>query len=193
MAAKKKNSKTPPAMDATAPDLAEASAPPPEKAAKIASQEYEIRAVASIRLHPKNPKRGDVEEIGKSIAANDFYGAILVQKSSGFILAGNHRWKGAVEKGLKEVPVIVIDCDDETAERILLADNRIADLGTYDESALMKLVEERKAAGGLAGTGFVDMDLERMKAKLTAPSEFPSFDGNVTTKYSCPKCGFSWS
>lgn len=190
MAAKKKTPKTAPA---TAPDLASAAPPAAPHQVKIASQEYAILALDSLRLHPKNPKKGDVEEIGKSIEANDFYGAILVQKSSGYILAGNHRWKGALAKGLKEVPVIVIDCDDDAAERILLADNRIADLGTYDQSALMQLVEDRKKAGGLEGTGFVDMDLERMKAKLTAPPQFPEFDGNVTTKYRCPKCGFQWS
>jgi hypothetical protein len=177
---------------ASAPEIPAKAPSVPPVGPRIANQEYVIAAVTSLREHPKNPKKGNVGAIGESIERNDFYGACVVQKSTGFILAGNHRWKGAIEKGLKEVPVIVVDCDDATAERILLADNRIADLGTYDDSRLMALAEERKKAGDLAGTGYVDVDLERMKAKLAAPPQFQSFDGAVKTKYKCPNCHFEW-
>jgi hypothetical protein len=183
MAAKKKK-----AQDTTAPV-----APEPEHKVKIAKQEYRLAAIAELKVHPRNPKKGNVDAIGESMERNDFYGAAVVQKSTGFILAGNHRYKGAIEKGLTEIPIIEVDCDDATAERILLADNKIADLGSYDQAALLAIVEDRAKHGDLKGTGYVDMDLERMKAKLQAPERFPEFDGQVTVKYRCPKCGFSWS
>lgn len=200
MAAKKKSKKSEEAKAETgAPAIPEApaapattSSPPPPRV-KIAKQEYRLAAVSELRVHPRNPKKGDVDAIAESIERNDFYGAAVVQKSTGFILAGNHRYKGAIEKGLTEIPIIEIDCDDATAERILLADNRIADLGTYDQAALLALVEDRAKSGDLRGTGFADADLERMKAKLQAPEEFPTYDGHVTMKYKCPSCGFQWS
>jgi len=161
---------------------------------RIASQDYKILPLTSMKLHPKNPKKGDVEAIGESLVANDFYGAILVQKSTGYILAGNHRWKSASEKGMSEVPVIVVDCDDATAERILLADNRIADLGSYDDKALTALVKDAQVhSGSLSGTGFMGVDLERMLAKEKPPENFPEFTEQVKVSYTCPKCNFTWS
>lgn len=189
MAAKKKTQRP-----ASAPPIQEQVPAAQQPTVKVANQEYMLRAVGDLKLHPKNPKKGNVEAIGESMEKNDFYGAILVQKSTGFMLAGNHRWKSAVEKGLKEVPVIVIDCDDATAERILLGDNRIADLGTYDPSALLKLLEQRRnEEGSLVGTGYADADLERMKAKLATPETFPQVDGQVHVNYTCPRCNFRWS
>lgn len=189
MAAKKKSAKKTEAPQL--PEQAATTTPPPK--VKIAKQEYRLAAVSELRTHPKNPKKGDVDAIGESMEKNDLYGAAVVQKSTGFILAGNHRYKAAIEKGLKEIPIIEVDCDDATADRILLADNKIADLGSYDQAALLALVEDRAKNGDLKGTGFVDMDLERMKAKLQAPDKFPEYDGQVTVKYRCPKCNFQWS
>lgn len=189
MATKKKTDKK-----ATAPDLAPAP-PPPELrlGVKVANQEYAIKPVESLRLHPRNAKKGNVEAIGESIEANDFYGAAVVQKSTGYILVGNHRYKAAIEKGMKEIPVLLVDCDDETAERINMADNRIADLGTYDEGKLFAQMEARSKAGGLKGSGYGDADLERMKKKLSAPSKFPEVSGAVKVKYKCPNCSYEWS
>lgn len=167
--------------------------PPSQPTVKIAKQEYMIKAVTELRLHPENPKKGKVGAIGESLEANDFYGAAVVQKSSGFILVGNHRYKAAIEKGLKEIPVIVIDCDDATARRIMLADNRIADLGTYDEKLLQANVQASYQDGGLMGTGFMGVDLERMLAKDKPPEKFPEFNEQVKVTYTCPKCKFAWS
>ncbi|MEQ4724198.1 ParB N-terminal domain-containing protein [Nonomuraea sp. B19D2] len=53
----------------------------------------------------RNPHRGDVEIIGGSIDENGFYGAVLVQRSRVWITAGEHRWCGALARGLAAVPV----------------------------------------------------------------------------------------
>lgn len=199
MAAKKKKQKAaePKEKRASAPPVP-AEVPPapeaPEAKVKVANQEYKLVPTQSIKLHPKNPKRGNVDAIGQSLERNDFYGAIIVQKSTNHILAGNHRWKSAVEKDMREVPVIVVDVDDDAAERILLADNRIADLGTYDESMLMQALDERSKKNDIQGTGYGDADLERMKAKMQKPTEFPVFEEQtVHHAYTCPRCSFVWS
>lgn len=197
MAAKKKQKAADPqAKRASAPPVPAEAPPatPAEARVKVAKQEYKIVPTQSVKLHPKNPKKGNVDAIGQSLEKNDFYGAIIVQKSTGFILAGNHRWKSAVEKDMREVPVIVVDVDDDAAERILLADNRIADLGTYDESMLMQALDERSKKGDIQGTGYGDADLERMKAKMQKPTEFPVFEEQtVHHSYTCPRCNFVWS
>lgn len=78
----------------------------------ILGQEDAIVAIDSVRPHPQNPRRGDVGLIQESIKANGFYGALVIQKASGYILAGSHRWLAAVQSGAKEVPVKFIDVDD---------------------------------------------------------------------------------
>lgn len=136
--------------------------------AALVEQEYKKIPIDAIRRHPKNPRRGDVAEIGKSIAKNGFYGAIVVQKSTNYIIRGNHTWLAAQRKGLKEVPVLVADVDDATALRILAADNRTGDLATYDDQELLHLLQEiDQDYGGLEGTGYAEVDLDGLIRSLS--------------------------
>ena len=77
----------------------------PAKAA-LASQKYQLTPVDQLTPHPENPNRGDVEGIGESVVENGFFGAVLAQRSSGHILAGEHRWRAAKAKGLQKVPTV---------------------------------------------------------------------------------------
>lgn len=120
----------------------------------VVQQRYEIVPIDSIKPHPKNPRKGNLEAIAESVEANGFYGAIVVQESSHFILAGTHRWLTLREQGDSEAPVIFIDVDDETAVRILLADNRVNDLAGYDEDLLAALLTELAEVEDLFGTGY---------------------------------------
>ncbi|WP_139806694.1 hypothetical protein [Deinococcus hopiensis] len=48
--------------------------------------------VSDLKPHPRNPNVGNVDVIAESIKVNGFYGALVVQKSTGYILKGNHTW-----------------------------------------------------------------------------------------------------
>lgn len=122
---------------------------------RIVSQRYEIVPIDSIQPDPSNVNEGDVGAIHESIEHNGFYGACLVQASSRKILAGKHRWITAQQQGAEELPVLVVDCDDDTATRIMLSDNRTARLGHDNEEQLAELLAElANTEDGLAGTGF---------------------------------------
>lgn len=84
-------------------------------------QHLEDADVNSLIPHPDNPRRGDLDAIEESILANGWYGAVIVQRSTRHILAGNHRWQGAKNAGALTVPTIFIEVDDATARRIVLA------------------------------------------------------------------------
>jgi DNA modification methylase len=133
---------------------------------KYAEQEYAQASVKDLRPHPKNPRQGDVGAIHESIEANGFYGAIVAQKDTGYILAGNHRYKAAVQSGAKQVPVIWLDVDEATATRVLLADNRTNDRASYDNAALAEILAELAAGPGLEGTGYDGDDLDTLIADL---------------------------
>jgi ParB family chromosome partitioning protein len=145
-------------------------------------------AVEELRLHPENPRRGDVDAIARSIQSNGFYGALVAQTSSHNVLVGNHRLQAARRLGMASVPVLWADVDDDQARRILLVDNRTNDLATYDEVALVELL---LGLEDLDGTGFGEDDLAALIPD--APASFPSVDENLETDYRCPKCGYEWS
>ncbi|MEU6778569.1 ParB N-terminal domain-containing protein [Nonomuraea angiospora] len=124
--------------------------------AKVAPQEYRMVAVGDLEPHPDNPHRGDVDVIVASIKKHGFYGSVVAQKSRMRIVAGEHRWRGARKAGLKHVPTVIIDVNDETAQRIMLADNRLAEYGQYDDAKLAELLQ---SLPDLDGTGWRDEDL----------------------------------
>lgn len=128
-------------------------------AARLLPTRYEMVPVKALRPHPRNPRRGDVEAIRQSIRANQFYGALLVQRSSKRILVGEHRWRAAQLEGLRKIPVFWADLDEEAALRILLADNRDNDLAGYDEDLLASALQElSETSQGLGGSGYDDAD-----------------------------------
>lgn len=127
------------------------------------AQQGEDIPLDSLIPHPENPRRGDVDAIEESILANGWYGAIIVQRSTRYILAGNHRWQGAKRAGALTIPVIFVEVDDATARRIVLADNRTADLATYEQGTLGDILRSIQAeAGNLAGTGYTNADLDQI-------------------------------
>jgi ParB-like chromosome segregation protein Spo0J len=127
---------------------------------------YEQVSVGKLTPHPDNPRRGDTAAIKSSIEANGFVGALVAQRSTGHVLAGNHRLIAATELGLKTVPVLWVDADDDRARRILLADNRTSDLATWDEAALVELLGEMSVTEEeLLGTAFSQDDLSDLLAR----------------------------
>jgi 3'-phosphoadenosine 5'-phosphosulfate sulfotransferase (PAPS reductase)/FAD synthetase len=138
---------------------------------------FESVPIGSVQPHPKNARQGDIGAICESIKANGFYRPLVVQRSTTYILAGNHAWRAAAMLGMERVPVAYIDCDDETALRILLVDNRTNDLASYDDAALAELLQSLPS---LEGTGYDAEALDELLADLgigaeEAEPEAPTF------------------
>ena len=123
--------------------------------------------------HPENARRGNVEAIRESIRVNGFYGAVIAQKSTGYLIVGNHRFMAAELEGVTEIPVIWQDCTDDEARKLLLVDNKSSDAGGYDEQSLRDLLAATlDADGGFAGTGYLEDDYDALAFSL----EFASSD-----------------
>jgi site-specific DNA-methyltransferase (adenine-specific) len=122
--------------------------------------------VASLRPYGRNPRRGDVGAIRASLEAHGQYRPIVARVGSGEVLAGNHTLAAAVELGWQEVAATFVDVDDDEAARIVLVDNRTADLGVYDDEQLAELLG---SLSELDGTGWEPIDLDRMLAQLEQP------------------------
>jgi hypothetical protein len=127
----------------------------------------------SLKFHPDNPRRGDVALIEESLRQNGWYGTVVAQESTGFILIGNHRSRAAQNIGLETCPDVQwVTCDDEQAKRILLSDNRAADMAYYDDASLAKLLDElAETDEGFVGTGFDGGSYELVLQNLAAQDE----------------------
>lgn len=138
---------------------------------RVADQEFDPAiTVSGISEHPKNYNQGDIGAISESMDAHGFFGALIVQRSTGYVIAGNHRLRTAAMKGAETVPGFWLECDDDEAERILAVDNRTARLATFDDAALLDLlVGIATRSGDLKGTGYDGDDLDDLRQMLTPP------------------------
>lgn len=121
----------------------------------IINTDLEHVPVNELKQHPNNVNQGDFGAILESVQQNGLYGALVANRRTGHILAGNHRYAVAKHLGYETVPVAWVDVDPEKEIRIMLADNRTTRLGMDDESALADLLTELATTDiGLMGTGY---------------------------------------
>lgn len=100
--------------------------------------------IGDVVPYEKNPRLNDqaVDAVASSIREFGFRVPIVVD-SKGVVASGHTRLKAAKTLGLAEVPVIVADdLDDTKIKAFRLADNKVAELADWDESLLIKELEE---------------------------------------------------
>jgi DNA modification methylase len=115
--------------------------------------------IDSIELHPRNPRIGDVEAVAHSLSRFGQLKPIVVQASTRYVVAGNHLVRAAQKLGWAEIAANVEELDDATAVAFMLADNRTADLGGYDDALLAAILAEQTTADNLAATGYDPADV----------------------------------
>lgn len=148
--------------------------------------------VADLRTFHGNPRRGNVAAIAESLRVNGQYRPIVVNVGTYTgrpheVLAGNHTLIAARDLGWGRIAAVEVDVDDDQAARIVLSDNRTADLGENDDLLLLKLVADLP---DLDGTGYALSDIEVLEKLLagasstaprTDPDDVPPLTATVVT------------
>lgn len=151
-------------------DTRDANAKPRDSYGRLGKLVVEYIEVERLSQHPDNANSGDMEALEESIRVNEFYSPIIVQRSTGYIVAGNHRWLVAVKRGMPTIPAIILDLTDAEAKRMMIADNRITRLGHDDEALIMNILEDlQDTDDGLHGTGYTTDDLQHLVDDLDTP------------------------
>lgn len=123
--------------------------------------------IDSVAPHPENPRQGDVGAMSLSLERFGQYRPAVVQTSTRHIVAGSHMWKAAKALGWTHLAVLLRDMPEAEARQLMLADNRVADRGSYDQEALAQLVRLLAEADQLdPATGYDLDDLDDMLADL---------------------------
>ena len=110
-----------------------------------------------------------MEAVAESLTVNGQYRPIVVT-TDGTILAGNHTYAAALSLGWDRIAAVTVDVAPESPEalRIMLADNRTADLGGYDDALLLDLLRDLDT---LEGSGYVEDDVAESRLQRDAAWE----------------------
>lgn len=100
--------------------------------------------------NPNQPRKSfdpeELQALADSIAENGILQPLAVREMDGGyqIIAGERRWRAARMAGLREIPVLVVDADEEKAARLALVENlQRQDLNPMEEAlGYKKLMED---------------------------------------------------
>lgn len=137
-----------------------------------------LKPIESLRESEGNPRRGDVEAISQSLQRFGQLKPIVVDAEDKItIRAGHHMTKAAVLLGWTHIAAAEASFSTPSEARAyLLADNRLSELGAFDPTQQLSLLEELERSGNWSGTGFTIDDAEDLRAQLNLVSETP-YDG----------------
>jgi hypothetical protein len=132
--------------------------------------------------YPGNARHGDREMLLASLEANGQYRSLIVRDTGAglVVLAGNNTLAALEYRGDAEARCEIVRCDDATALRVNLVDNRSNDAATYDDRARARLLE--LLDGELHGTGYTDDEADSIIARYEEP-EITQMPEDVTTEY----------
>jgi hypothetical protein len=116
--------------------------------------------ISDLTPYPGNPRASELEPLADSLDEDGQYKPVVVQASTGHILAGNHTVRAAAEVlGETEIDAYFVDVTDERALVIVLKDNKFGDLGGYDQDLLRDALREADALDLLESTHYTDEEL----------------------------------
>lgn len=116
----------------------------------------------------------------------------IVIDSTGRVLAGNGTFEAAKRLGWTQVEVVTIPpkWTPEQAKAYALADNRTAELATWDGEILAAQLEHLEDAGiSPVVIGFKIPDKPEPQQRPTQEIDLDSFD----FEHECPECGFEFN
>jgi ParB-like nuclease domain len=131
--------------------------------------------IDQIKQHPDNPNNGDDENTVESIQTNGFVTAITADVNTGYIIAGNTRYRALLALGETRAPVIWVDhWDAEGATRYMVGDNASARRAVMDQAQLLALLGNlAETERGLVGTSITQNEYEKMLMDFSQNLEQP--------------------
>lgn len=149
--------------------------------AKVVPGIQEAGAVAAtwkpigwVKRWDRNPRINAHVVAGVAKSIQEFgFGAPLITRSSGVLIAGDTRIQAAHKLGLQTVPVRVMDhLSEDEADALALADNRLAERAKWSEPGLGLVLQKLSADLRLA-TGFSARESTRLVGMLEEQQRRP--------------------
>lgn len=118
---------------------------------------------------PGNARLGNRRKLVESLEENGQYRSLIVRQTGAelVVLAGNNTMAALEERGDTSARCEIVTCDDATALRINLVDNKSNDEATYDDAARAALLD--LLDGELSGTGYEEDEVDAILARFEEP------------------------
>jgi ParB-like chromosome segregation protein Spo0J len=120
--------------------------------------------IEKLQANPRNPRLHPDEQIKRLAASLRRDGQtkpLLARKANHMLIAGHGVHRAALQLGWTTLQVRLLDVDQPTADRIMLADNRFSDLSSNDNDRVAELLREIEE-DDWAATGFSDAEAEKL-------------------------------
>ena len=154
--------------------------------------------IDSVNPDPSNARQHDeknLEAIKASLSRFGQRSPIIVQREGMTVRAGNGRLLAARSLGWKQIAAVVVDESSIDAVAFAIADNRTAELATWNNETLAQLLDTMPK-DVMPSTGFSEEDLAALLSGLN-PSFGPALiddQGRLDEiqPIVCPECGHQW-
>ncbi len=161
--------------------------------------------IGDLVADPSNIMDHDERSISSIAESLDEYGQdipLIAQADDRVVKIGNGRLAAALRLGWTHVAVVFRTDDQITMIGRAVADNRTAQLSTWNKDFLSQAMDVLDQEGR-AKIGWMDDELKSMFAQTellipdhipsAPPTDFPKVDENIVTEHECPKCKYRWS
>lgn len=141
------------------------------------------------RMHSND----QIKLIRASLREYGFVNPILIDGEKN-IIAGHGRYEAAKAEGMERVPCVIVDFLTDAQKRAyILADNKIAEMSTWDMDMVSAEIEKLQDDDfDVSLTGFDDSVLaDQEPIELDDCEQESSSASGKKTAY-CPKCGFEF-
>jgi hypothetical protein len=135
--------------------------------------------IEQVKQHPDNPNNGDDDNLRESIQINGFVTACTADADTGYLVAGNTRYRTLLALGATHIPIIWNKWDEaEGAVRYLIGDNASSRRAVMDQGQLLALLGQlQETERGLTGSSITDAEYEKMLLDFANNLETPLLDG----------------
>lgn len=151
-------------------------------------KEYETIAIEKLKPYENNARthsEDQIEMIVNSINKFGFVSPCVIDENN-MILVGHGRVEAAKRAGLAEVPCRrVTHLTDDQKKAYVLADNKLSDLGGWDDNLLQIELQSIDLDMSLFGLSSITEDFD-FNVDDKADSEFTEKEENYVQ---CPSCG----
>lgn len=155
-------------------------------------------ATSKLKLHPDNPREHDeqnIQTIIKSYKEFGELGPVVIWGPKNYVISGNGRLIAARQLGMKFIYAIRADhLSEKQAKAFLIMANASSDSSTWSKTKLQEIIIELNGKKiDLDITGLQKIEIEPLLQAADSSEDFKSFDENLITEFTCPKCGYEWS
>lgn len=130
----------------------------------------DVRDIDALTEHPKNSKKHSPEQVARLVASVEEFGPVwpILINEKNQILAHTGVWLAYKARGMSKVKVLVARNWPPARQRAyIIADNRLAELSTWDKEILGRELADLKSAGfDIDLLGFKASDVQSMIDRL---------------------------